>query len=476
MTQQNRAENNSLEHAGIVKSAKILMLSMHNPKVDPREKWHFDEIVKNGITIDFVGVSKQNKLEEEENSRIIEIKVAPTIRMNYSQIRALKNVDLTNFVVIIILKLVRKIIEFFGLNRVLMAANNSVDLKKILAQQPRLAAKLSKVILKISRKIGFFRSTRLFVAHYLIGLENLYKWLDENISDYLNLKFVIANDWDTVLLALYVRHRKSSVIVIYDAQEYAVDANPGVGVFGRKLIKLIEKKLIRKSDLVLTVSPHLGDYLQKKYDIQKPLVVPNAAPKIEKNYRMPSNLYGNNIVFQGGIYPGRGLEFLLRAWRTSSLLQDFNLFIQGPDSNHRDALIDLAKKLDLLEKSVFFPSAVPVNDMELWLSKYASIGIIPYEGKTINNKYCCPNKISHYMRVGLPIVINAELEFVSSLIEQSKAGVIYTNDDVTSLELAIEELKNSKKKLELSKLGFGFQAQSYYWEKFMTPLIDAYKL
>jgi glycosyltransferase involved in cell wall biosynthesis len=247
---------------------------------------------------------------------------------------------------------------------------------------------------------------------------------------------VHCNDIDTLLVGILAKKRFGSRIV-YDAHEFFPQSHPEGHWLDIKLFMAIERYLVRKADAVVTVNPMLAEVFRKTYDLPRVYSVPNAEWWVEPRDRplMKSTMTAAapgriKVLFQGRFAGGRGIEELIEGWAQVDG-KKAALFLRGPDNSWRQGAIELARKLGLLNKSVYFLDAVPEH-MLVPAAAEADIGVIPYKPLITNDRFACPNKLSQYLHAGLMVVAN-ELPYVKSVIQAASAGLIYDSSDPSSL-------------------------------------------
>jgi glycosyltransferase involved in cell wall biosynthesis len=143
------------------------------------------------------------------------------------------------------------------------------------------------------------------------------------------------------------------------------------------------------------------------------------------------------FLFQGRFSPGRGIEELIRAWAKVDGTRAA-LFLRGPDNMWRRSAMKLAAELGLLDSSVYFLDAV-TEDRLIGAAAEADVGIIPYRPLIINDRLCCPNKLSQYLHAGLMVVAN-NLPFVKSVIADARAGLSYDSAKLESLIEVVDRI------------------------------------
>ena len=270
---------------------------------------------------------------------------------------------------------------------------------------------------------------------------------------------VIAADVDTLLSASILKEILN-VPVVYDAHEYRSEEDHHAGIFEKKIFKDIERQLLNYTDARFIVSDGLRDLATHELGHEFK-TLPNAIPLFQKFFKRSEKVDNNhNFIFLGCMAEGRGLEKLIENWRYTE--PNCILHLQGPDSSFKERLKQLAKETGLLENRVFFLNSAPEKELMDALNGY-EIGIIPYEPVCINNKFCCPNKLSQYMASGLAILAN-DTEYVKSLLKKYECGLtVDFNDkelflDTVKLLVLKENLEQMQVNAENAHLRF------YNWE------------
>jgi glycosyltransferase involved in cell wall biosynthesis len=107
--------------------------------------------------------------------------------------------------------------------------------------------------------------------------------------------------------------------LVYDTHELETEVTGSRGI-RKKLLKTMEKLLIKKSDLIFVVSDSIAQWYEKEYDIKRPEVVLNV-PKLfeQKNtnhFREKLGISDDSVIvlYQGALMEGRGIELLLKSF------------------------------------------------------------------------------------------------------------------------------------------------------------------
>ncbi len=269
---------------------------------------------------------------------------------------------------------------------------------------------------------------------------------------------------------------KFGSLLVYDAHEYWPYSAVHFESWETEFWASIENSLVSSVHICCTVSPQLAELMGNRYG--KPfLVVPNCVPLEGTENVVPryessqsADRLPVSFLFQGGFAAGRGLDLLINSWSDLNLCG--HLLLRGPEGAVKDSYIELAKSKNVLESTVFFPP--PVNEAALIdaASKH-DVGLVPYQPVVINNRYCSPNKLSQYMVAGIPIIASSSLDFVRSIIQQSKAGLLVDLTSKMEIAEAVRTLSvDPEQRRTLGMAGRSYYLSKYNWETVSGPLFS----
>jgi glycosyltransferase involved in cell wall biosynthesis len=213
-------------------------------------------------------------------------------------------------------------------------------------------------------------------------------------------QIVIANDWQTLPLAVAMRNAFGSRI-IYDSHEFATSefmASRAWRWLARRHVQEVEARNIVEADVVMTVSHGLSQRLQALYDLSPaPSVVrnrPHAASPVVRATGAEVT-----VLYQGIIAPRRGLETLIDSVRTWK--EHLRLVIRGPAAG--DHLATLQARPAASDPRIFFePPVSPLDTVASASSADIGIFLAPEGGG--QDDVMLPNKIFEYMAAGLAVV------------------------------------------------------------------------
>jgi glycosyltransferase involved in cell wall biosynthesis len=288
-----------------------------------------------------------------------------------------------------------------------------------------------------------------------------------------------CNDLDTLLVGTLAKAQFGCRLV-YDAHEYFPYCDPNGRWLDEWFFSALEGFLINRCDGVVTVNPLLAELMQKAYRLRTVYAVPNAAPLADSLQCAPfsspmSRLAEGRLkfLFQGRFTPGRGIEELIRAWALVDSSKAA-LFLRGPANLWREAEMDLARQVGVLDRSVYFLDSVS-EEFLIPAAAEADVGIIPYLPRILNDRFACPNKLSQYMQAGLMVVTN-NLPYVRSVVEEAQAGLVYQSSDLSTLASIVERVLADPALLHSYRNNaLTFAREAFHWQVFAGTFHNLYR-
>jgi GT2 family glycosyltransferase len=184
------------------------------------------------------------------------------------------------------------------------------------------------------------------------------------------------------------------------------------------------------------------------------------------------------IIWGGGIYNWFDPLTLIKAMaQVGKKRNDIKLFFMGikhPDPQVKklqlvNDTMDLAKKLGVLDKNVFFNFGwVEYDERQNYLLE-SDAGIITHP-EHIETRFAFRTRILDYLWAGLPI-ISTKGDSLSEIVEQRNLGITVKDGDVDELVKAIIEITDNKELYRIYKQNINSIAKTYSWEKVCTPII-----
>jgi glycosyltransferase involved in cell wall biosynthesis len=284
-------------------------------------------------------------------------------------------------------------------------------------------------------------------------------------------ELIVCHDLPGLIVGARLK-RRWDVPLLYDTHEYWPEADLRFEPWEASLLTRVERRLIRRADQVVTVSPPLAAHLERLYGIETVLSVPNAVPA-EPTRRSNGTSRGGKIRFllQGQLAVGRGLELLLDAWSELGT-DDAVLQLRYVPNDYARAV---ESRYATLFESGRVVKLAPVGETELVeAAAAADVGVVPYTGPNLNHLYACPNKVSQYMRAGLALLVSSEMLYVGDLLDQFGCGVTYDPRRSETLRAAIESIVQDPEHLARMKhASLSASETAFNWEVVSRPYGEA---
>ena len=290
-------------------------------------------------------------------------------------------------------------------------------------------------------------------------------------SAFEKVDVVIASDLDTLAAGLVLSDLHAAPL-IYDAHEYWPDAPPDCSQAETRFWQRYERSLVPNVDAAFTVSQPLARFMSQRYE-REFVNVPNCEPL----RTLPPTTSGHRaartkvrFLYQGLFARGRGLEALIKLWPKTSARAE--LYLRGPHNEYSLSFRSIAEQTGLLNTRIFFCD--PVNEEDLVeAARSFDVGVLAYEPVSINNRYCCPNKISQYCAAGLPLICN-RLEYVESLIADADFGLAADLNDEDGFSDAVTRLaEDDDLRRRLASKAQRFFLSRFNWQVASRPMYEA---
>lgn len=291
----------------------------------------------------------------------------------------------------------------------------------------------------------YFQKGPLFYLEYNI---RLLTYLMSNHQD-----IIYSVDTDTLLPGAISKWLKGKKL-IFDAHEYFTEVPELMDRwFVKRIWKLIEQICMPGTDLAITVNQSLAELFTGKWKI--PFHSIYNVPVFRENHGSSAPEPGN-ILYQGVLNKGRGLESLIDAME---FIPDINLILAGEG----DLSLQLREKAKLgkcSDRILFVGWKLP-DELRLLTSK-ATLGVNLLEGSSKNYYYSLANKFFDYMHAGIPSV-NMNFPEYSKIISQYDIG--YLLDDLSPQKIAelINNALADQKSLENKRQNCLVASQHFNW-------------
>lgn len=306
--------------------------------------------------------------------------------------------------------------------------------------------------------VKFIKKLNYYITTEKIKIKNAVK---------IKTDIYYCNDFNT-LISGFTASRKKKTKLIYDTHELWADRSRAKRTGFNKLKQfweyLIEWFLIRRCDLVITVSDGIADELIKRYHIKKPLVIRNLDTKKElpsegkiRNMRSSLDIPEDCtlIVYQGGLSDARGIPELIESFKL--LPEEYHLLLMG---NH----ISKTSKENLENcNRIHYLGMIDEHKLFQYTSM-GDIGIAPIiSTDTLSYSLAFPNKFSQYMNAGLALVLYRSPES-EKIISQCNCGLILEAISAEEIAKSIIEISEKNKFTSLKENARQCFLKYYNWD------------
>ncbi len=198
----------------------------------------------------------------------------------------------------------------------------------------------------------------------------------------------------------------------------------------KKFFLVILNYILKKADVILTISTYMQNYLKKKkIEAQKIFTLPmgvnskNFYPnqkneKLRSKYKLQDKII---FIYIGSLAKKRRLEIILKAFSlVTKEVMNAKLLIVG-DGDGKGELEKLSMNLNL-EKYIIFTGKIPYKIIPKYIC-LADIGLSPIP-PIDNYKLSSPTKTLEYMACGLPVIGNREIFEMKNVISKSNGGIL----------------------------------------------------
>lgn len=278
---------------------------------------------------------------------------------------------------------------------------------------------------------------------------------------------MVANDLDT-LLASYCASKIKFKRLVYDSHEFftelpeLVDRN-----FPKKVWTILERIILPKLQYCYTVSESIAKSYQKQYGTDMKVVRNVPYRKDEISLDEIEKKSTKEILYQGSLNIGRGLEHLIDSME---YLQDVKLRIVG-DGDITGQLKERIIQRGVTEK-VELMGRIPFEQLPPITSK-ADLGIALEENIGLNYYYALPNKLFDYIQARIPVLVSPFPE-MQKIVNQYQIGTVYDHKTPKALAEKIEEIFSLSNRYNKWKQNTSKAANELCWENEKVILQEVY--
>ncbi|HSH52179.1 MAG TPA: glycosyltransferase, partial [Bacteroidales bacterium] len=256
--------------------------------------------------------------------------------------------------------------------------------------------------------------------------------------------------------------------IVYDSHEFFTEVPELVNrKFPRKVWLLIERLILPRIKFAYTVSESIAITYQKLYKIEMKVVKNFPLYNCSSNDSMETKNGQKQILYQGALNVGRGLEQMIDAMH---FIENVHFTIIG-NGDLMNKLKQQVKEKNL-ENKVSFKGRIPFQELAVETKK-ADLGIALEENIGLNYYYALPNKLFDYIQSGVPVLVSPFPE-MQKIVNKYEIGTVYDHKDPKMLAKKINEIFRLKNRYQKWKNNTRKAAKELCWEKEEKTLIDIY--
>lgn len=279
---------------------------------------------------------------------------------------------------------------------------------------------------------------------------------------------LVSNDLDT-LPAVFIASRLKRKVLIYDSHELFTELPELIGrSFTRKIWARMEALILPRIKHCYTVSESIARHYSFKYGIGME-VIRNLPNRIENFQPSPVHkVFKKQIIYQGALNMGRGLEMLIRSMRW---IEDAGLIIAGSGYAENE-LHRLVSSLDLQSRVRFTGRLKPTDLLEY--TRSSDLGVSLEENLGLNYYYALPNKLFDYIQSRIP-VLASDLPEMSAVVKNYGIGETISGGDAEQLAKAIRRMLDNTNQRLTWKQNLEKAAKELCWENEAPKLLQIYR-
>ena len=255
-----------------------------------------------------------------------------------------------------------------------------------------------------------------------------------------------CNDIEAFVLGWCAQRLNPRLRLIYDCHEFEAERNAKPAI-ERRLVGWLERRMIRKAEAVITVSPSIATAYRERYtgcgipDVHLVRNIPEPKPHSRgpapDHFRSRFGIPEGDFValYQGAFTHNRGLETALEAMHG---LEDSGIHLVLMGYGPLQPLVDAAAA----ELPHVHVHPAVAYEAVLEHTRSADVGLVSVKPTCLSYFYCLPNKLFEYLLAGVPVLSN-DLPDCRALIEEFGAGSVVTQDDAAGWRQALVALRES---------------------------------
>ncbi len=291
-----------------------------------------------------------------------------------------------------------------------------------------------------------------------------------------------VHDFTGLVVAWIARPARAALV--YDVHDLFLETGTGARLPRplRWMVARIERRLVRRADLVVTVNEGLAEVYRARVPASRLMVVHNCAAAWTAPERRPTLIRDALdlppdepvLLYHGLLDRARGLETLFEAI-LDPRLRRAHLVLLGSGQD-RERLAQLAAE-PRFGGRVHLLDPIPPSDLLPWVAS-ADVGAMPMPPATLNLYLSTPNKLFECLAAGVPVVVS-DFPVVRRIVVDDPAGPLGRTCEATSpgdVARALHEIVDlhPAAAADLRRRCALAARERWNWQAQVAPLLEAY--
>jgi hypothetical protein len=358
-----------------------------------------------------------------------------------------------------ILKETKSIVDFRSDMKIVILSTWESPLKEVEQIDERRTVIRIKGLFQFEGRSKVLKALQYIQFFTLIGFKFLFKKID------------IVNCHSLLVLPIGVFFKviKRSKL-IYDTHELETERESLAGT-SKKILKSMEKRLIRYADKVIVVNNSIGNWYKNEYALSQVYVVRNIPyrvrlPEVYQKFRERFSIPSTSIIFlyQGALMPGRAIEVLLRIF--SAMDETRHIVFMGYGE-----LEPLVRDYTRQKSNIHFHEAVKMNVLPYYTAS-ADVGISLTDNPCLSYRYALGNKFFEFINAEVPFIFWDGFIEVKDLNDKYGFGWSSSKEEAEAFR-TIQSIDG--RSIEQRKINTRAAKKDFDWKTEETELAKAYE-
>ena len=350
------------------------------------------------------------------------------------------------------------------------------------------SSKFKEILILGKRTDGLQKKENIDRVRTLIRIQNLisgsffiskvFGFIEWNIRVFIflfnkKINLVNAHSLTVLPLAFFISFINNAKLV-YEPHEVETETANTKKIL-KKPLKILEKFLIKKANLIYTVGEDISDFYNQSYGIDDVGFVLNI-PEFQ-NSILKSNILKNKFsieessylfLYQGLLNVDRGIRILLEVFK--NLDASMNLVLMGYGPMEKKIKEEASKS-----KNIFFHPAVSQTELYSYTSS-ADIGVCFLTNNCLSYRLSLPNKLFEYFHSNIPVIVNESQISSKKMIKKYNCGFVFKNDvnalKKEILKISHEHIKEKKDNIHKVKAAYNWDEELKKLQKIYSNLLN----